>query len=384
LLEDGVDEDEAVAIALWNNAAFHGDLAALGIARGDLVEAGLLPNPVLSLVFPGTGSTRSGTLSIPIQILQRRTRVAIAKLDAEHVAQSLLRTGLGLAHDVRVAFAELAFARERETLVGRDAALLAEIRLIAEAQLLAGAISELEAARVEADALTAVARHQDAMRQSTAAKYRFLRLLGLPDDREVALHPEGTPPAVELLELAALVDLALASRPDLRAAELAVEAAGATAHWERQQIYDFMALVDIDEPVGEDLATGPGLEIALPIFDRNQGGRLRATARIEQTSLRYLETARAVVLDVRENHAAYLAAFDAAEVWRRDIVPRLETAMEDTERARGLGSVSDLAVLQAEQHVLAARVAGAEARMELMRATSALGYSVGQKIEGVL
>ena len=40
--------------------AFHSRLSELGIARGDLVEAGLLPNPVLSLVFPGVGSTRSG------------------------------------------------------------------------------------------------------------------------------------------------------------------------------------------------------------------------------------------------------------------------------------------------------------------------------------
>src|SRR5712692_10040857 len=39
-LADGLSEDAAVAVALWNNATFHADLAALGIARADLVEAG--------------------------------------------------------------------------------------------------------------------------------------------------------------------------------------------------------------------------------------------------------------------------------------------------------------------------------------------------------
>ncbi len=155
ILEDGLDEGESVAVALWNNAAFHSDLAELGVARGDLVEAGLLPNPVLNLVFPGISSSRSGTLSLPIRLLQRRTRVAIGKLDMERVAHSLLQSGLGLARDVRVAFAELSFAREREAFVRRDASLLEEIRQITETQLRLGGISQLEASRIEADALAA-------------------------------------------------------------------------------------------------------------------------------------------------------------------------------------------------------------------------------------
>lgn len=45
-LDDGITEDEAVAIALWNNAAFQETLVSLDIARGDLIQAGLLPNPL--------------------------------------------------------------------------------------------------------------------------------------------------------------------------------------------------------------------------------------------------------------------------------------------------------------------------------------------------
>ena len=382
-LEDGLDEDESVAVALWNNAAFHGDLSGLGIARGDLVEAGLLPNPVLSLVFPGVGSTRSGTLSMPVRVLQRRTRIAIAQLDAERIAHSLLQSGLGLARDVRIAFAELDFAREREALVRRDTELLDEIRQITAAQLEAGGISELEAARIEADALEVTATLQAAVRETAAAQYRFLGLLGLTDVGQVVLRPRSDD-AGALPDIASLIDVALVSRPDLRAAELAVEAAGESAKWERQQTYDFIALLDLDQPEEEDLSTGPGAELDLPIFDRNQDGRIRAAARIQQTSLRYLETRRAVVLGVGENHAAYKAALDAEEVWRGEIIPRTESVMADTERANVLGSVSDLAVLQAEQRVLAARIAGADARRALLRASAALAYSVGRKVDGQL
>src|SRR5262245_65803771 len=52
VVDDGLTSDEAVAIALWNSPSFQATLADLGVARADVVEAGLLRNPVLSLLFP--------------------------------------------------------------------------------------------------------------------------------------------------------------------------------------------------------------------------------------------------------------------------------------------------------------------------------------------
>jgi len=49
-LADGLTQDEAVAVALWDNPDFLMQLANLGFARADLVDAGLLQNPVLSLL----------------------------------------------------------------------------------------------------------------------------------------------------------------------------------------------------------------------------------------------------------------------------------------------------------------------------------------------
>ncbi|MGH9836816.1 MAG: hypothetical protein ACRD9Y_27635, partial [Blastocatellia bacterium] len=51
-LDEGVTEDEAIAIALWNNPALQAELTALGLARADVIEAGQLRNPSLTLIFP--------------------------------------------------------------------------------------------------------------------------------------------------------------------------------------------------------------------------------------------------------------------------------------------------------------------------------------------
>jgi cobalt-zinc-cadmium efflux system outer membrane protein len=52
VVDDDLTQDEAVAVALWNNPDFQVQLANLGFARADLLEAGLLQNSVLSLLLP--------------------------------------------------------------------------------------------------------------------------------------------------------------------------------------------------------------------------------------------------------------------------------------------------------------------------------------------
>ena len=71
-VDDGLNQTEAVAIALWNNADFQASLTDLGFARADLVEAGLLRNPVLSLLFPVGPKRLEATLKWPIETLWER------------------------------------------------------------------------------------------------------------------------------------------------------------------------------------------------------------------------------------------------------------------------------------------------------------------------
>jgi cobalt-zinc-cadmium efflux system outer membrane protein len=68
-LDDGLSQDEAVAVALWNNAQFQADLAALGFARADLIEADMLANPVFSILFPIGPKLLETKLNLPIDVL---------------------------------------------------------------------------------------------------------------------------------------------------------------------------------------------------------------------------------------------------------------------------------------------------------------------------
>ncbi len=98
-IEDGLTSEEAVAIALWNSPSFQATLADLGIARADLVEAGLLRNPVFSFLFPFGPKQLEWTLQFPFEaIWQRPARVAAARLNAEAVGRA---AGVGCADACR-------------------------------------------------------------------------------------------------------------------------------------------------------------------------------------------------------------------------------------------------------------------------------------------
>jgi cobalt-zinc-cadmium efflux system outer membrane protein len=140
-LDDGLSQDEAVALALWNNAQFQADLAALGFARADLVEASLLANPVFSLLFPVGPKLLEAKLNLPIDVLwQRRHRIAAAQLDAESLAENLVEHGLGLIRDVQTTYADLWLAQERVHLAEQDAQLRTEMAELAQRRLRAGQI----------------------------------------------------------------------------------------------------------------------------------------------------------------------------------------------------------------------------------------------------
>ncbi len=237
-LAGGLSADQAVAIALWNNAQFQVDLTELGFARADLIEAGLLRNPILSLLFPVGPKQLEATSSLPIDFLwQRPNLVAAAKLEAQRVAENLVLHGLDLARDVQIAYADLVFARAQKQITAENTRLRQEIAAIAAARLRAGDISELEESASRLEALRAQEASLGFAQEAEIVRARFNTLLGIEvQDTSFALTPA---PEVELppRTLPELFNAAFASRPDLRAAELAIEAAGKRLGWERAKVF---------------------------------------------------------------------------------------------------------------------------------------------------
>lgn len=380
-LQDGLTEGEAVALALWNNPDLQVTLTRLGFARGDLEDAGALPNPVFTIFFPLGPKQLEMTLFQALGALwQRPSRVAAASKDMERVAEELVAAGLDTARDVRVAYAELYLSQERLALLTRTAEIWARMANLARARLDAGAASQLEVTAVVTDARTAeleVARQEQDVLQKEA---ELLALLNVPAEVKVPLDALPAPEAAGVVP-EDVTKRALAARPEIRAAEIAMEAAGERAGVERARIFDLELIVDANGQGLEGFEAGPGLRAALPIFYQNQGGRTRAAAELEAAVWRYAAARARVRREVEVAHRQLMRAQAALTVWPNDVVTPLETNVRRAESAYAAGGATYLEVLTATRQLVLAKLQGLELEREARRAWAELRRSVGGAID---
>jgi len=382
-LDDGVTEDEAVATALWNNAQLSADLATLDIARANLLEAGLLRNPSLQVLFPVGPKPFELALTWPIdQWIQRPRRVAAAQRAWDQVAASLGQNGLNTARDARQAHAALVQAQERARLTAEVAKLAAEIARITEAQLKAGDISPMELDSAQAAAASAAELAGRARHDLVVAQDRLRFQLGLPPPAGASLR--AVPGALGRTAIPPVDDLreaAWARRPDLRAQEIAVAAAAQRAKWERSRWLVLAAILSSKEVGTYGVRTGPGVSADLPIFGTTRGSVARADAEVEQASRQYLAMRQRVDLEVGEAREALAGAEQSLAEYAERVVPALDTAAASGRKAYEAGEVSYLFVIELSRQLAAALLRRADLEAEVRRARAELDRSVGTKIE---
>jgi cobalt-zinc-cadmium efflux system outer membrane protein len=383
-LDDGVTADEAVAIALWNNAAFQVSVSQLGFARADLQDAGMLTNPVFSLLFPVGPKQLEATLRWPVEVLwERPKRVAGARLAADAAGQRLVQTGLDLVVSVRTAHADLELARERVQLAGDAAQLLTRIDTLTQSRLNAGDIGTLDARAATVEAARARQDHERTGHDVTIAQARLANLLGLPIDREPTLTVSSSSGPLASCDGASLKD-ALAARPDIRAAELTVEAAAARLGWERARILTFSAVLDANGEGRDGFEMGPGIDVSLPIFNRNQGGRTRAQAELRRAAAAYVAIQQQVAQELREARAQFAQAKQSSEAWQTTILQPLQANVAGAEQAFKEGEVSYLFVLENTRRLIEARLRTRELAADERRAHARIERAIGRSCSAPL
>jgi cobalt-zinc-cadmium efflux system outer membrane protein len=258
-----------------------------------------------------------------------------------------------------------------------------ELADLADARLRVGDVSELEA---EASRIRSLRSSDEAQRwelQATAAAQSLLSLLGL--------EPDALPPRFDMDEepvqpspvedRAALVRTALAARPDVRAAELAIESAGERLGLERSSYWKISAIVDANGAGSEGFEMGPGIWAEIPVFNRNQGGRAMAQAELERAIRRYAAVRNRVATEVRDADAKHSELAESLGAWRDGIVPSLEATLTGAERSFDAGDFSQIDVLNARLMYLDGRRQEAELSYGLSQAKARLENAVGQDLD---
>ena len=179
------------------------------------------------------------------------------------------------------------------------------------------------------------------------------------------LAPDTVEAPVSCGEPAALIETALS--PDVRGAEVSIEAAAKRASWERSRVFNLIATLNANDWT-EGYEQGPGFSADLPVFTRNQGGIGRAVAEVERAGQLYLALRLQVAAEVRTAAIRVSQAQQAMQSWRRESCQLFEVEQGQAERAYQSGDVALLAVLDVNRRLVQARQRQFEASVDLQHA----------------
>ena len=348
--------DSALVAAFANNS----DLAAaqweIDIAQGGRQQAGLIPNPVLSV---DAEDTRRDTRTTSIKLSQtlelggkRGARIDVASRAQDAAALALEQRRNTLRADVIDSYYGALRAQERLDLAQRSLALAERGLVVANGRVTAGKTSPVEATRAQVQ-LSEIRLEFNRAQMGLSDAYR--RLAASTGSATVAFQAVATQslpqlPAAQLLAR-------LEQTAELRLAELQILHSEASVGLEKAQ-----RIPDLDVSIGSQYDAGArervnlvGVSMPLPLFNRNQGNVLAASRRADQardlrnaTELR-LRTETRQALDLWQTANTEVRAFN------QQILPAAQNAVDSATRGFEMGKFNFLDVLDAQRTLIAAR-----------------------------
>lgn len=289
LLAEPLTVERAVRVALIHNRHLQATLERLGVARADLLQAGLLTNPEIGVAvrIPTKGQLTPeldadfGLELVSMLTLAARRRIASAQF--EQVKLEVAHAVLGTISSVRRSYVELQAAQQ---LAGVDAGIADAAQAsydLARSLHHAGNIGDLELAHEQASYERVRLAWLGSQSAVVEARERLTRLMGVwgADERWRVTEPlPGIPreePPLERLETAAIdgrLDLAAA----IERTRMVAQALALAEGWGWLGHAQLGASLERDV---DGVSVGPAASLALPIFDQGQAkvARLRSQLR---------------------------------------------------------------------------------------------------------
>jgi outer membrane protein TolC len=381
--------DEVAALAGQARAALLPSLVAQGsyVRNSDEFRLGPLTFPgglvIDRTIQPAEALSVTGSVRVPLVIPNAWYEVAAARSGARaaeasaEAARLQIRAGFAQAAHAAVAADEVVLASERAV----ESA--AELARSAERRVKAGTSAPLDVLKARTEQ---VRRESDLARARADAERGRLALgILLGRDRPVRIAVPAAPVPEAGADAPALLDEALARRPELAAQRAQVEAADATVRssWARlapQLSASASAFAqDVPYPTGQKDGWRATVDLTWPLFDggfrearRRQAEAQRATARAAEEAQRL-----AVVQEVSDGARDLSVARERlrlAETQRR----LASDAAASARRSFEAGVASSLDVIDANDRLYQADVGLAEARARLAQSRVALDRALGR------
>ena len=432
--------DEAVSLALRNNRALRADLEMIGQADADLVQAGLMQNPVINMMvmFPdGGGRAMLRGSGVPMQPLQDLWLIpARRKVAAAQLQQAVLRVAdraIETATAVKTAYAKLQYTQRAISLIKDNIDLAEQSARIIEARQTAGQstqvalnMAHIRSQRLRSELLAMVAEHRGMQRE-------LLMLIGFPaapDGWTVAPVHEVDDELRPAADEPDLLDLGAEQRLDLLAAQWTLQSAAQNITLMQREGWPDLALGFTFERsagarsprgptgparVGNAAAQavtdraygvspmpaapmiqpwqpkmhevkwtlGPMVELELPLFDQNQAQVAKAMHEYNQRLAEYEDRAQQVTWGIRDALLRHEQAIEQVQFYRSAILPEVQRNLELAQQSFVAGQEDLTVYLQVLEDVIMTRLKTLEFLRDYLLTQAKLEREVGGRLTPV-
>ncbi|MFV3402543.1 TolC family protein [Pseudomonas sp. NY15463] len=356
---DGLSLAQALDAASAQNPELAAVGREIGMAEGERLQAGLIPNPELSWEVEDTrrdSRTTTLMLSQPLELGgKRRARVDVAEAGQLIARLALERQRNVLRAEVIQAYHAALRAQTALELAQQSQALTERGVRVVEGRVKAGQSSPVEATRAQVQLAQAQAAVRRAQSARSIAWQALARLTGSAEAGFERLDDNtlSPGPAPEVENLLAKVE----QTAEWRLAAAQIERSEASLGSEKAQ-----RIPNLTVSLGSQYSREErervnliGLSMPLPLFDRNQGNVLAAARRADQAR----DLRNAVALRLRSDTLSavqqWATAMGEVQAYDRTILPSAQQAVDTATRGFETGKFAFIEVLDAQRTLIEAR-----------------------------
>jgi outer membrane protein TolC len=344
LLAQPLSVNDAVQIALINNAQLQANFYDLQIAEANVVQAGRIPNPIFSMLYAKNNGDFKIEQALTFNILALFTLPKASAIEKQRFVATqnkVVLQVLDTARQTRNAYYDALAARESMhylAQVNDSAEATAEF---AKRMQKAGNWSELDKAREQVFYADAALELAQAKNKQVQAEEALTRLLGLAERTAFTL-PERLPDLpksnddlkqVKPEDFAKRLDIAqMRSETEALASQLGLSKATRFVN-----VLELGPARVLEGKRDDPYKKGVTLSFELPIFDWGQSKVKRAEATYMQSLQHSANLAVVAASQVRSHYAQYQASYAIAQYYRDDVVPlRKKMLQENLLRYNGM------------------------------------------------
>ncbi len=371
-------------------------------AQGEVLQAGMRPNPVIGLgtgieaPFRNTGTSLSWSQELELGgKRQARLEAAQARLEAaQRQAQEVERE---LLLELRNAYVELLYSQALEALKSEALELSERSLTLTRGRLDAGDVAGVDVMQFEVQVAQRRSEFEETRGRVLAAQALLNRLVGEPSGIPISVRGElgksySLPELLVLQQISdGRADLLLAdARARAAEREIAVQETRGISNLTttlgigRERTYidgDAISPRGIISNINDSGWTASlQLSIPLPINDTNRGNIEKARAEAEGTRLTREATQQIVRGEVAQAHAQWSAASRSLEPLQESNLENARQAQRIVEESYKLGYRTLYDVLQSRQQYLELRQAQLDARRSLDLALARIEAAIGQPL----